>query len=387
MCRAEAGSEAAVHAIYDIFQKDDTEAVLLVDAENAFNSINRKAMLHNIFIVCPILTTFISNCYTIPARLFVVGNFELKQREGTTQGDPTAMVAYALGVTPLIQFLIEFININEHHSKEVAFADDFTVAGKVKEIKDYWDALLQIGPLFGYFPKPSKSYLIVKQQYQKTAEETFMGSEVKITTEVKRHLGAVIGSKSFKKSYSQSLVDEWIIQLKLLSKIAESEPQSAYAAFVGGFRGKLTYFMRTIPSLGESLKPLEDVIRFHFIPAITGGHLCSDNERLLLSLPLRFGGLAIPLFHKDAQYEYENSRKLTSSLAKLIKEQNQMYIVNELEIKLIKGNIKTEKEERHKTTLVEIKRRLTENENRLNDITQEKGASNWLAAYPISDQG
>ena len=63
------------------------------------------------------------------------------------------------------------------------------------------------------------------------------------------------------------------------------------------------------------------------------------------------------------------------------------YIVNELEIKSIKGNIKTEKEERHKTTLVEIKRRLTENENRLNDITQEKGASNWLAAYPISDQG
>ena len=89
-----------------------------------------------------------------------------------------------------------------------------------------------------------------------------MGSEVKITTEGKRHLGAVIGNKSFKKSYSQSLVDEWIIQLKLLSKIAESEPQSAYAAFVGGFRGKLTYFMRTIPSLGESLKPLEDVIAF-----------------------------------------------------------------------------------------------------------------------------
>ena len=103
--------------------------------------------------------------------------------------------------------------------------------------------------------------------------------------------------------------------------------------------------VRKIPSLGESLKPLEDVIRFHFIPAITGGHLCSDNERLLLSLPLRFGGLAIPLFHKDAQYEYENSRKLTSSLAKLIKEQNQMYIVNELEINSIKGNIKTEKSE------------------------------------------
>ena len=383
----EAGSEAAVHAIFDIFQNDDTEAVLLVDADNAFNSINRKAMLHNISIICPIITTFISNCYTKPARLFVVGNFELKSTEGTTQGDPTAMAAYALGVTPLIHFLSEFIKINDHHSKEVAFADDFTVAGKVTEIRSYWDALLQIGPLFGYFPKPSKSYLIVKQQHHNIALETFNDSEVKITTEGKRHLGAVIGSTSFKNYYSKSLVDEWIMQFKLLSKIAESEPQSAYAAFIGGFRGKLTYFMRTIPSLGELLKPLEDVIRFHFIPAITGGHLCSDNERRLLSLPIRFGGLAIPLFYNDAQYEYENSRKLTSSLARLIKEQNQVYTVNESDIKTIKANIKSEKEERHKTTLNEIKRCLSENDNRLNDISQEKGASNWLAAYPISDQG
>ena len=80
--------------------------------------------------------------------------------------------------------------------------------------------------------------------------------------------------------------------------------------FVGGFKEKLIYFMRTVPSLGELLKPLEDTIRFNFIPAITGAHLCSDNDRILLLLPVRFAGLAIPLFHNDAKYEYENSRKL-----------------------------------------------------------------------------
>ena len=79
--------------------------------------------------------------------------------------------------------------------------------------------------------------------------------------------------------------------------------------------------MRTMPSLGELLKPLEDLIRFNFIPATTDGHLCSDNNPILLSLPVRFGGLAIPLFHNDAKYEYENSRKLTSSLTQLIKDQ------------------------------------------------------------------
>ena len=100
-----------------------------------------------------------------PARLFVVGDHEIKSAEGTTQGDLKAMGAYALGVTPLIHFLSEFIFINEQRSKEVAFADDFTVAGKASEIKAYWDILQQQGPLFGYFPKPSKLYLIVKEQW------------------------------------------------------------------------------------------------------------------------------------------------------------------------------------------------------------------------------
>ena len=35
------------------------------------------------------------------------------------------------------------------------------------------------------------------------------------------------------------------------------------------------------------------------LEAITGGHLCLGNDHILLSLPVRCGGLAIPLFHND----------------------------------------------------------------------------------------
>ena len=159
----DAGAEAAIHAMYDLFQQDETEAVLLVDTENAFNSINRKSMLHNISITCPILSTFVSNCYLVPARLFILGNKEIKSKEGTTQGDPTTMAAYALGVSPLIHFLQEYVSINNHRCKEVAFADDFTIAGKIEGIRSYWELLQQVGPLYGYFSKPSKSYLVVKE--------------------------------------------------------------------------------------------------------------------------------------------------------------------------------------------------------------------------------
>ena len=45
-----AGVEAAVHAVQESFQQDATEAVLLVDASNAFNSLNRDAALHKIYL-------------------------------------------------------------------------------------------------------------------------------------------------------------------------------------------------------------------------------------------------------------------------------------------------------------------------------------------------
>ena len=44
----EAGSEAAVHAMHEIFKEQDTEAVLLIDATNAFNTVNRNVVLHNV---------------------------------------------------------------------------------------------------------------------------------------------------------------------------------------------------------------------------------------------------------------------------------------------------------------------------------------------------
>ena len=100
----ETGLEAVIYAMYVVFQQDKTEAVLLVDADNVFNSINSSTILHNISITCRLITTFIANCYMEPARLSVVENHEKKSREGATQGSATAMGVYALGISRLIIF-------------------------------------------------------------------------------------------------------------------------------------------------------------------------------------------------------------------------------------------------------------------------------------------
>ena len=98
-------AEAAVHATYDLFKDDEIETVLLINAEIEFNFINKEVMLQNISIMCPIISTSISNCYCIPAWLFIIGNKEVISREGTKQEDLTGIGAYALAVTPLLHFL------------------------------------------------------------------------------------------------------------------------------------------------------------------------------------------------------------------------------------------------------------------------------------------
>ena len=48
-----------------------------------------------------------------------------------------AMGAYAIGILPLIKFLLEFINLNKMNAQRVVFADNFSVAGNLDSIKDY----------------------------------------------------------------------------------------------------------------------------------------------------------------------------------------------------------------------------------------------------------
>ena len=75
-----AGAESAVHAVRECFQLEGTEAVLLVDASNAFNSLNRIVALHNIQFECPAISTFLINTYREPSELFIDGEVIYSQK-------------------------------------------------------------------------------------------------------------------------------------------------------------------------------------------------------------------------------------------------------------------------------------------------------------------
>ena len=101
-----AGIEGAVHAMAALFDDPATEGMLLVDASNAFNRMSRPAALYNCRVLWPRCSRFLFNTYNGHAALHLAGSPDpLWSQEGTTQGDPLAMLMYAGGILPLVRRL------------------------------------------------------------------------------------------------------------------------------------------------------------------------------------------------------------------------------------------------------------------------------------------
>jgi len=228
----EGGIEAAIHAMSRAFNLSETEALLLVDADNAFNSINRTVALHNVERICPSFHRFLFNSYQVPVKLFISGSRKfIWSKEGATQGDPSAMAFYALATRPLMDVLAKIGKIIQSW-----YADDTAACGSLVELKNWWDKLLAIGPTYGYFPKPSKTILVVKNDYNMPmARSLFEHTGMKVSLEGERHLGAVIGSKEFKEEYVRTKVSGWVKDVEELSELGKDEPQLAYNAYIKGF--------------------------------------------------------------------------------------------------------------------------------------------------------
>ena len=196
-----AGVEAAAHAVQKCFQQDETEAALLVDASNAFNSLNRNVALHNIRFLCPSISTMLINTYRAPTELFIDGEV-IFSREGTTQGDPLAMPMYAIATIPLISRLPASVT-------QMWYADDAAALGTVGELRNWWDNLTNLGPGFGYFANSTKTWLITKDSCLSRATAAFADTNVNVTSSGRPYLGAPLGSSEFTTAFVREKVDLW----------------------------------------------------------------------------------------------------------------------------------------------------------------------------------
>jgi hypothetical protein len=294
---------------------------------------------------------------------------------------------YAIGTRPLIDTLNETTDSSK--CQQVWYADDSSAGGKMMEVKKWWDILNEAGPKYGYYPKPSKTILIIKDSTSLSrANEIFSHTGITVTTTGERHLGAVIGSEDFRNEYINDKVSSWIQDVEQLAKLAIDEPQLAYTAYTKALCMRWCFLQRTIPNTSEYFVPLEEAIREKLIPAIIGRNV-SDIERRYIALPVRLGGLCIQNPTVTADTEYANSFLVTRNLTDLI-ERQELNLTNydADSVKAEIARLKLEKEENFVDELREINNLISDSKlKRCIELAGEKGASSWLTALPLQSMG
>ena len=174
--------EAAIHSVRSYFALSDCDAVLLVDASNAFNSLHHIVALHNIRQLCPSFATLLINTYRSPTCLLISGEI-LMSEEGTIQGDPLAMPMYALATVPLLKRFPGDI-------KQIWYADDTCACGKLGRLHQWWQCLCSVGPSYGHFVNALKAWLVTKENLlPDAAKQLFADSGVNVISDGCPYLG------------------------------------------------------------------------------------------------------------------------------------------------------------------------------------------------------
>ena len=149
-----AGSEAAIHAMNQVFNEEGADGVLLIEATNTFYQMNRAVVMHNIRITRKEIALYIINTYRSPSRLFISGGGEIFCQEGTTQGDPLVMPSYTINTDHMVSSLRASIP----QVKQVWLADGSAGGGSIESLYQWYKGLCEDGRKFGYIVNGAKGW-------------------------------------------------------------------------------------------------------------------------------------------------------------------------------------------------------------------------------------
>lgn len=246
----------------------------------------------------------------------------------------------------------------------------------------------EIRPIYSYNLNPSKTWLITKPAHLSKAQSIFANSNINITTEGRSHLGAPLGSPTFIQQFVIRKITNWCNELTHLSKIAVRQPHATYAGFTRGLASKWNHILRTTPEIEILLQPLKQTIRMEFIPTLTRKPAPTDSERDVFALPLELGGIGLSSPVTCAPEEFSASMKVAAPPKTLINER-----IFEIPLETwekhydAKNEISRNRHLSETETASQLKSSLPPPLQYSLTLAQEKGASSWLTALPISEFG
>ena len=121
-----------------------------------------------------------------------------------TQGEPLAIVAYGVGIIPLIKFL----KSTYPDVTQPWYTDDAEELGIFDNFNRYLNSLKFNGLYWGYYPKPTKISLIVHPNNLEVGELFGQCRVFKVCIGA-RYLGGYIRDDKSKGDWLKKLMDKW----------------------------------------------------------------------------------------------------------------------------------------------------------------------------------
>ena len=372
----------------DLFSENKNEedwGILLVDAANGFNALNRKAMLWNVRHLWPRGARFVFNCYKYCPQLVLQREGEslpyiLLSREGVTQGDPLSMFVYALALLPLVRKLEDVSTV-----PQLWYADDSAKASSLLHLQKWLDKVCELGPGFGYFPEPEKSILVTTHTDSTNVLEFKERNNIKKIVTGNRYLGGPLGEEDYVGVYIKDKLNEWKRDIEAFIPIASRVPHETYTAITKSLKHRWTFTLRATQVDPTDCREIDNIITGPLLDALLRKQV-SDTSRYLSNLRVKQGGFGLPNLRTTATDQYSTSKKSTDHLINAIKGRE----VFNSQVHLCRTD-KCKKEhqvrtvETEKNCYSELVENLREPQKRILERASQTGI--WLSQYPSTYNG
>ena len=133
---------------------------------------------------------------------------------------------------------------------------DTAMQGPAMQVRTAMRLLMELGPLRGYYPEPTKSILVCRKGDQATAE-MILHEYAFSFVDGHRYVGGFVGTAESQAEWLEPQIQHWVDGIHALAKVARRYPQTAYAAMTKSFQIEWQYQQHvttTDPSIYDPLR-------------------------------------------------------------------------------------------------------------------------------------